>query len=453
NGRFNYTSPSCSKLLGKSEKELLGAEFWRFVHEDDLKQGIEVWQQLRRPPYTQYLEQRIKTAAGIRWYAWSLKAVLDDKDCFMASISVGRDITEKKQAERSLEESEKRFRDVIDRSIDGYIFIDKYGHVQYQNSAIERLFGYQRRETINTDFRDFVLPDDLGIANGMYSSVMGGKAVHWLELRVQHANGSIRWAGFNMRRVIQDGIVIGMEGFVKDITGEVNNRKRLKLLSARLVDIQEEERVRISREIHDSLGQSLTALQFEITATKSALETDARRAKKMLDHSGAMLKESIALAQNLCYTLRPTLLDDFGLIPALKDYMQDFQQRRGIEVWFKHRPLNGDLDESTEIALFRVTQEALNNILKHAFSDKIYIKLWTAHQTVYYLIRDFGKGFDTTVLDTAKNEKFGILGMKERIELQGGEFRIISRPGWGTRVFINVPLGHLHEEINITGSL
>ncbi len=448
NGKFNYVSPSCCKLLGKDERELLGTKFWHFVHEDDLKQGIEVWQQLRRPPYAQYLEQRIKTAAGIRWYAWSLKAVLDNKDCFIASVSVGRDITEKKHAEKELEKSEKRFRDVIDRSIDGYVFIDQYGHVQYQNSAMERLFGYRSQDVLNQAFRDFIWPDDIAVANRLFSSVMGGKAIRWYELRVKHTNGSMRWAGLNMRRVIRDGIVIGMEGFVKDITEQVNSRKRLKLLSARLVDIQEEERVRISREIHDSLGQSLTALQFEITATKSALETDVKRAKKMLDHSGVMLKESIALAQNLCYTLRPTLLDDFGLVPALRDYFQDFQQRWGIEVRFKHRPLNGDLDESIETALFRVTQEALNNILKHAFSDKIYIKLWTTHQTVYYLIRDFGKGFDTKVLNTAKNEKFGILGMKERIELQGGEFRIISRPGRGTSVFINIPLAHSHEELN-----
>ncbi len=447
-GRLNYVSPTCCRLLGKSESELLGTEFWHFIHEDDVEEGMRIWDKIHHPPHESCLEQRIKTVNGIRWYAWSLKAILDDKGRFVACNAVGRDITKKKQTEKYLEESEKRFRDVIDRSIDAYVFIDKHGHIQYQNLAIKRLFGYRSEETLHKPFHRFIWADDMAAASRLFSIIMGGKSIHWYELRVKHADGTMRWAGFNMRRVIEDGIVIGLEGFIKDITGQVNTRKRLKLLSARLVDIQEEERVRISREIHDSLGQSLTALQFEITAAKSALQTDVKRTKKMLDHSGAMLKESIALAQNLCYTLRPTLLDDFGLVPALKDYVQDFQQRWDIKVRFNHRPLNGDLDESTEIALFRVTQEALNNILKHAFSDKIYIKLWTTHQTVYYLIRDFGKGFDTKVLNTAKNEKFGILGMKERIELQGGEFRIISRPGRGTRVFIHIPLAHSHEELN-----
>ncbi len=438
-GRFCYVSPSCCRLLGKEEDALLGSEFRNYIYEGDVEKAMQIWSALQHPPFECYLEQRIKTTKGLRWFAWSIKALLDNRNALSSVMAVGRDITEKKEAERDLEQSEKRFRDVIDRSIDGYLFLDKNGRVQYQNRALQEIFGYSLEEIKERVFRDFIWPDALEHADKLFSTIMGGKPLYWHELRVKHKNGSMRWAGFNMRRVILNGIVVGVEGFIKDITEAVNTRKRLKKLSARLVDIQEEERARISREIHDSLGQSLTALQFEITATKAALNNDAERARNMLDRACNMVKESIGIAQNLCYTLRPPLLDDFGLISALNDYIEEFQTRWQVPVRFKYNRLNGELDNAAEIALFRVTQEALNNVLKYASAEKIYIKLWKQKRFVCYLIRDYGNGFDTTMLYSAKNEKFGVLGMKERIELQGGEFAITSRPGLGTRVFIKIP--------------
>jgi signal transduction histidine kinase len=241
-----------------------------------------------------------------------------------------------------------------------------------------------------------------------------------------------------------DGQIVGAVIVNEDVTERVRAEKalqesatRLQRLSHRLLTVQEEERRHLSRELHDEFGQLLATITLHLHAVKGAA---GARAQANLDESIALLQQAGAQVRSLALELRPTMLETGGLESALRWLAEQHQQRTGIvtEVVGHVTEVSGDL----AIACFRVVQEALTNVVRHARARHVWIELSQREGFVELVVRDDGVGFDVTrtLERAASGGNLGLLGMRERVEILGGRLEIDSRVGEGTRICIALPL-------------
>lgn len=220
-------------------------------------------------------------------------------------------------------------------------------------------------------------------------------------------------------------------------TGEMN--KQLRNLTAHLQNIREDERMHIAREMHDQLGQLLTAIKMNIAGLKKKLANPEDPAiSQKLEDMAALIDESVLFVRKLAAELRPSVLDDFGLVSAMEWHSEEFQKRSNIEVEFhSYVP---DLKTSPEVAtnLFRIYQESLTNVARHSEATKVTASLLVSPEYIRLSISDNGKGFN--IAGNGHKKTLGLLGMKERATMIGGKLEINSEPGKGTNIMITVPL-------------
>jgi two-component system sensor histidine kinase UhpB len=217
-------------------------------------------------------------------------------------------------------------------------------------------------------------------------------------------------------------------------------RLERKYLS-QIIDAQENERRRISRELHDEIGQALYAIKFNLEMVDKDLPHTTPAIRGRLGEAKSLSSQTLMAMRQLALDLRPTMLDDLGLIPTLRWYIQNFSNRLGISSSFETIGLEEKLSPQIETAFYRIVQEALNNIAKHAQADRVEISLVKRDSKIFASIQDNGKGFDLgKVLHPESPERsFGIVGIQERVSLLGGQMEIQSRPGFGTLIAIEIP--------------
>ena len=229
---------------------------------------------------------------------------------------------------------------------------------------------------------------------------------------------------------------------VRDISKRKRIQRRIRLLSQQLIRAQEGERQLISRELHDRVAQDLSAAKITSDRLINCLETARPEEKALLVELSRTLEKTIMVVRDLSYDLRPPELDDIGLIQTIYEYCQDFSARRNIVVDFRSAGLTDlELDSEMEINLYRLVQEGLTNIRKHAEATQITIRLVAAFPNIILRIIDNGKGFDVrSRLATAVEEKrMGLRSMEERVNLLGGAMKIQSQPEKGTHLAITIP--------------
>jgi len=217
-------------------------------------------------------------------------------------------------------------------------------------------------------------------------------------------------------------------------------RLERKYLS-QIIEAQESERRRISRELHDEVGQALTAIKFNLDMIDKGLPQEASALRGRLGEAKSLSNQTLMAMRQLSMDLRPTMLDDLGLIPTLRWYIQNFSSRLNIYSDFKAIGFEEKLPPQIETAFYRIVQEALNNISKHAEASQVEISLEQRDSTIYASIIDNGRGFDLDKVlhPESPGRGFGIIGMQERVSLLGGKIDIQSSPGCGTRIHIKVP--------------
>ncbi|HSB07593.1 MAG TPA: histidine kinase [Thermodesulfobacteriota bacterium] len=210
---------------------------------------------------------------------------------------------------------------------------------------------------------------------------------------------------------------------------------------SQIIEAQENERRRISRELHDELGQGLTAVKFNLDLMDKILPPSFPMVRERLGEAKSLSNQMLTAMRQLSMDLRPTMLDDVGLIPTLRWYIQNFSSRLNIQYSFQAVGFQEKLPHQIETALYRIIQEALNNVAKHSGANRVEIHLERKDSLISASITDDGKGFDLgKALNPESPERgFGIIGMRERVSLLGGEIDIQSRPGYGTFLYIEVP--------------
>lgn len=222
--------------------------------------------------------------------------------------------------------------------------------------------------------------------------------------------------------------------------------QRIRSLS--IIEAQENERRRISRELHDGLGQLLSATKLKLGMFEFVHSQNKEKFSDLIKEVDTIISKAIVEARRISHDLRPTTLDDFGLIPALRILCQEFSKLTGIKVKFQVSQLLERIDPKVEIAIYRIIQESFNNISKYAEATEVILDLYRKDKTVHVRVKDNGQGFDMD--EAARNKKmgrgFGLLNMKERAELVGGKVEINSAIGQGTEVLLEINLNFFHNQ-------
>ena len=223
-------------------------------------------------------------------------------------------------------------------------------------------------------------------------------------------------------------------------------RERLKILSSQLVEVQESERRQIAMELHDEIGQILTGLKIMVDVAVKSTAGPSEVLGKDLKEAQSLVNELIGRVRQMSLDLRPAVLDDLGLLPAFLWHFERYTYRTGIKVEFAHSGLEGErFPTEIETAAYRITQEALTNVARHAGVGEVSVSVWRGENYLGVQVEDHGKGFDPGQM-IRNNSSRGLLGMQERASLLGGSFTVESSSEHGTRLITELPLsGHLER--------
>jgi signal transduction histidine kinase len=219
-------------------------------------------------------------------------------------------------------------------------------------------------------------------------------------------------------------------------------QEQLRQVSRQILEAQEEERKKISRELHDVVAQTLTGINLRLAHLKKEAALNTKGIERAIARTQQLVEHSVRIVHRFARELRPTVLDDLGLIPALHTFMKGFKTETGIHVGLSVFAAVEQVNEDKRTVLYRVVQEALTNVARHSHASRAEVKIQKLSDAVCMEIQDNGRGFKTQRVLRAKDQKrLGLLGMRERVEMVGGTFTIKSIPGKGTTVHAEIPFG------------
>ena len=347
------------------------------------------------------------------------------------------------------QKGEQKYRDMVDRAPIGVYESVPDGRLLTANSALARILGYDSvAELLQVNLSAiYANPRERELLVAAFERVCTSAD---LELQWKRKDGQPVWVHVNAHTVVHppDGL-LRFEGFVRDITRRRRteqeldaHRQELGALSQRLLQVQETERRSIARELHDEVGQLLTALKLTMQAVQRAGSLEVTRS--LVRDGVALLDQCLEQVRSLSLELRPSLLDDLGLGPALRWYLERQSERAGFTVRFDDDLNDRRLPSEVETTCFRVAQEALTNVARHARAKQVHVTLAQRDGRVHLRIRDDGVGFDVGRGHerAIAGESLGLLGMEERASLAGGTLEVLSAPGKGTDVVMDLPAVH-----------
>jgi signal transduction histidine kinase len=218
-------------------------------------------------------------------------------------------------------------------------------------------------------------------------------------------------------------------------------QEQLRHLSHKLLSAQEEERKTISRELHDEIAQTLTGINVQLSTLKAAAALDIKDLQKRIASTQRLVEKSVRIVHRFARELRPSVLDDLGLIPALHSFVKAFSDRTHVRIRLRVFAEVEQLDAAKRTVLYRVAQESLTNVGRHAHATQVEMCIEKLSDSVHMQVKDNGKSFSVErMLNAKRNNRLGLLGMRERVEMVGGHFHIDSAPGRGTTVEVQIPL-------------
>jgi two-component system, NarL family, sensor histidine kinase UhpB len=350
------------------------------------------------------------------------------------------DISSRKDAERALQKSEQQFRQMAD-TIGEVFWLTSASHaLLYISPGYERIWGRSCGELYQNPrlWMEAILPEDLPQVLRDLEELGRGNAAQ-MEYRIRRPDGTLRWIsdrGYPLRD--ESGVVSFVTGVASDITERKQAEEALKKYARRLIVLEEDLRKRIAVELHDDIGQVLTALGLNLAhiGNRLALETTVDLGS-VLEDSRLLTKEIGRRVRQMMVELRPTHLEEYGLAAAIRSHAEQYAQRTGIAVEVQAAPRFPRLSAKKEIALFRIAQEALNNVSKHAGAARVTVTLQGSSGLLRLGISDDGRGFvPREVAPQPAGSGWGLTIMRERAELIGGRFQISSPPGQGTTVAV-----------------
>ncbi len=355
--------------------------------------------------------------------------------------------SDRKKVREALIESEARYRRIIENARDLVYRIRLHPElaIEFLSPSIEKLIGFPAEyfyENAEKGFARIYYEDRHLLEGAIKGEISFSKP---LLTRWVHRDGSIRWIEQSIVPFYdQSGSLIVLDGIARDITERINSEQELKkshaqieALSNRILTAMEEERSRLARELHDELGQALTAVKLDLQMLDESISS-AKPVNSELEKSIELIDYTIDMVRRQSVSLRPPALDDLGLLSCLEEMLRGFMARTKIKTTLNVKGLKTRLPKQFETAIYRCVQESLTNIARHSKANNAVVEFKKENGLIYISVRDDGVGFEPEIVETCR-EHIGLAGMQERVKLLAGKLEIDSAPSKGTAVLIEIP--------------
>lgn len=456
--RIVYVNDAVSTITGFSRDELLQMTTWDIVHpEDRAVARARIAARFDGMPLTPRHEYRVLTkSGGTRWI--DVSVVMLDVDGSRVMLGTAFDVTERRLAEESLRESEARYRGLVDSQRELILRFDLTGIVTFANEAYCTAYGVRQADVIGKPFWPLVHPDDAVVVRAAVAAAMhppyraeaevrsqmttGWRWVHWEGGGIVDASGAVvevQSAGRDVteRRRAQDALQASLEDLRR-------SEDKLRQLSQRQLAIREEERKRLSFDLHDDVCQELVGVAILVDSVVGRLGPDApAEALADLERSTRYLREVVDHLRVLARELRPIVLKDLGLEGSLRMLTTGRSNARTSVATVVEGPIPR-LEEWREVGVYRIAQEAVSNAVRHADASRVTVTLLAEGDWLRLEVRDDGGGFD---VDDEDADAFGLTSMQERAQTLGARFTVRSTPGEGTLVVLECPTSAASDAI------
>ncbi len=358
-----------------------------------------------------------------------------------------RDITVRLQAEERHARLAARLSGLLDSAMDAIITVDASQRIVLYNRAAEKIFGWGSDEILGQPLGK-LMPERFRTAHGSYMQRFGTTGV---TSRRMGDNSVIYGRRANGEEFPMDASISQLDTadgklytvILRDVTERVRSQEERSAFAAAAHAIREEEKTRVARELHDELAQSLTALKMDTIWVRDNVAAAPQSVAPKLAEMLSMLDKAVASTRRIAADLRPLLLDDLGLVPAIEWLVSNFSQRSGVATRLQADEAL-ELPEPYATAVFRIVQESLVNVGKHAHATEVTVSVERIGDTVTLAVQDNGQGFVTSA--PRKPHSLGLMGLHERAQLLRGAASIESEPGKGTRVEVRIPLQAMGEK-------
>jgi PAS domain S-box-containing protein len=368
----------------------------------------------------------------------------------VALLLVYYQIHERRLARRVLQRVEARVSGIVDSAMDAIIIADDEQRIVLFNSAAEKVFRWPRAAVLGQPL-DMLIPERLRTAHRAHIDRFGQTGVtsrgmdDTTVLVGLRANGEEFPIDASISQLSEGGRKL-FTVILRDVTERVRvqealrqSREDVRELSMAAHSIREQEKSRIARELHDELAQALTALKMDVSWLVDQVPSGDKEIADRLTRMQALLDSTVAATRRISADLRPLMLDDLGLVPGIEWLVQNFTQRTGIPCELAIGASDLELQDPHATAVFRILQESLTNVARHAEASLVEVVIERSDACVTLSVRDNGRGF--VAGSPRKPNSYGLLGVRERAHLLGGEARIDSTPGQGTTVEVRIPIG------------
>jgi PAS domain S-box-containing protein len=450
---LTFIGGTARAITGYSPNDLLHhqpAKFIQMLHPDD-REHVDAQRRhaiAGRASSSYRMEYRLFDAHGHQHLvAETGQALFDEHGHPVGIEGFILDLTHQQSIQQALTEREEHLRGISAAVPDALMMMDDAGRLLFWNTAASRIFGYDADEAIGHEVHTLLAP-------ARYRD----RSLHGLHHFADTGHGPALGTTSRLEALHKDGTEFPIEltlssirirerwyaiGVVRDITerkqAEISlkqSRQALRELAGHLQTVREAERSAIAREIHDELGQMLTALKIDVARLRPRIADPNPTVLDLLDSITGSLNLMIKTTQNIVAALRPLILDELGLIPAIEWQTGQFSQRTGIQCILKLTATDIDLSPAASTALFRILQESLNNVARHANASEVQIDLTHADGWMSLIVQDNGRGI--AAADTDHHHSFGLMGMHERAHVCGGQVSIHGEPGKGTTVRVRI---------------
>lgn len=450
-GRCTHVNKGWRDFTGRALGEEVGWGWLDGLHQDDRGRCVERFAKARRDKSAVILEFRLRRADGeLRWVFGHGSPVLDKSGEVTSYIGSAADVTGRHQELLAFANSELSFRRLIENAEDMVYRLRLYPRlsVDYIGGAVDAITGrshadfYATPELVHTA----VHPEDAHLVAGGAQSV--DDLVRVATIRWIHPDGRVVSAEHRRVPVLdEEGRLVAIEGIARDVTEQLQaqhqlrrSREQMRRLAARVESAREDERTALARELHDELGQSLTAIKMELVRANAMFQKHRMHPKTVdrLQSLVGLTEIAIATVKRISTDLRPPTLDHLGLAEAIRWESVTFRARTGLRCRVKAIGEGTGLTPNQQTIVFRIFQEALTNVVRHARASAVQVSLTERRGSFELQVRDNGRGI--TSAQSADPKAIGLLGMRERAELIGGTFEITGRRGKGTVVSVRLPI-------------
>jgi len=347
----------------------------------------------------------------------------------------------------------------FEHSLDLHVVADAQGKLLRVNPAWRQLLGSEREGATNQTLADFIHTEDRTRFLENFAVLADGDDVTAFEARCLTQDGEAHWILWNATPLPEEGVILATgrditrrkqaeaavqrsEEHYRDLFHQsYQMQENLRRMSDRVLRVQEHERTRISRDLHDEVGQALTAVNLNLAMIRNSLGDITPEISRRIADSQHLIEDTMANIHNFSRELRPAMLDDLGLLPALRNYVKSFTARAGLPVELDTTQSEHveKLDATRKMVVYRIIQEGLTNVVKHADASHVEIIITGSSHDIRVQLSDDGRGFTPGAAPDARNPGLGLLGLAERVRLVGGEFSSTSSPAHGTVLRAVIP--------------